>query len=90
MVQKQGFDVIVHILFLAHLVHALTSVSHHHGSLVFGLFSIFVSTLVAGLGLGSRKIDGSHIRNNNQCSYKLTSITRLGGLYSLGSEDDVH
>lgn len=45
---------------------------------------------VAGLGLGSRKIDGSHVRNNNQCSYKLTSITRLGSLHSLGSEDDVH
>ena len=35
MVQKQGVDnVIVHILFLAHLVHALPPVSHHHGSLV--------------------------------------------------------
>ena len=44
---------------------------------IFGLFSIFVSTLVAGLGLVSRKIDGSHIRNNNQCSDKLTSVPRL-------------
>ena len=57
---------------------------------VFGLFSIFVSTLVAGLCLGSRKIDGSHIRNNNQCSDKLTSVPRLGSLQSLGLEDDIH
>ena len=57
---------------------------------VFGLFSIFVSTLVAGLSLGSRKIDGSYIRNNNQCSDKLTSVPRLGSLQSLGLEDDVH
>ena len=36
MVRKQGVDnVIVHILFLAHLVHALPPVSHHHGSLVY-------------------------------------------------------
>jgi len=57
---------------------------------VFGLFSIFVSTLVAGLSLGSRKIDGSYIRNNNQCSDKLTSVPRLGSLQSLGLEDDIH